>query len=312
MTTSKTAPTATGRPPVRRSPGALARARRLATLADGWREFRRSKSGMFGLIVLVVVVLLAVLAPLISDPSVLDPTTTTGVPNQPPSWANPLGTDPLGRPVDILLLWGARVSLLVGISATLMSMVIGTIIGLLAGHFRGWGSAILMRVIDFFLVVPGLVLAIVLASVLQRGVWTIIIAIGLTSWAGTARLIRAQTLTVETRGFVERSTALGAGHLHIIGKHVLPGVMPLVMTSTTLAVGSAIISEATLSFLGVNDSNVVSWGAMLQLALGTGAATGGYWWFVLTPGLAIVIVVLAFTLVGRAIETVINPTLRGR
>lgn len=267
---------------------------------------------MFGLLVLVVVVLLAVGAPLISDPSVLDPTTAGGLANQPPSWQNPMGTDPLGRPVAILLLWGARVSLLVGVSATLMSMIIGTTIGLLAGHFRGWGSAILMRVIDFFLVVPGLVLAIVLASVLQRGVWTIIIAIGLTSWAGTARLIRAQTLTLETRGFVERSTALGASNLHILGKHVLPGVMPLVMTSTTLAVGSAIISEATLSFLGVNDSSVVSWGAMLQLALGTGAATAGYWWFVLTPGIAIVIVVLAFTLVGRAIETVINPTLRGR
>lgn len=299
-------------PAERRSPAALARARRWARFTDVWREFRKDKGGMFGLTVLVIVILLAVCAPLISNAAVLDPTQAPGAPNQPPSWAYPLGTDPLGRPVAILLLWGARVSLLVGVSATVMSMVIGTVVGLLAGHFRGWGSTILMRIIDFFLVVPGLVLALVLASVLQRGVLTVIIAIGVTSWAGTARLIRAQTLTVETRGFIERSIALGAGHGHIIGKHVLPGVMPLVMVSTTLTVGSAIISAATLSFLGVNDSNVVSWGSMLQLAMGTGAALGGYWWFVLSPGIAIVIVVLAFTLVGRAIETVINPTLRGR
>jgi peptide/nickel transport system permease protein len=298
--------------PTSRSPQGLARARRWAAFKDAWREFCKSKSGVFGLVILIVVVLLAILAPYISDQTMLDPTLANAPTNHPPSWEYPLGTDPLGRRVDLELLWGARVSLLVGIAATLMSMVIGTIVGLLAGHYRGWGSAILMRIIDFFLVVPGLVLAIVLASVLQRGVWTIIIAIGVTSWAGTARLIRAQTLTVETRGFIERSIALGAGHGHILGRHVLPGVMPLVMTSTTLTVGSAIISEATLSFLGVNDSTVVSWGAMLQLALGTGAAIGGYWWFVLAPGVAIVIVVLAFTLVGRAIETVINPTLRGR
>lgn len=300
--------------PTRTSRGAkaLVRARRLDSFLDNWREFRKSKSGVIGLIGLIVVILLAVFAPFISDASALDPTLVTASANHPPSWAYPLGTDPLGRRVDVMLLWGARVSLLVGVAATVMSMVIGTIVGLLAGHYRGFGSAVLMRVIDFFLVVPGLVLAIVLASVLQRGIWTIIIAIGVTSWAGTARLIRAQTLTVETRGFIERSIALGAGHTHVISRHVLPGVMPLVMTSTTLTVGSAIISEATLSFLGVNDSSVVSWGSMLQLALGTGAAIGGYWWFVLAPGIAIAIVVLAFTLVGRAIETVINPTLRGR
>jgi peptide/nickel transport system permease protein len=211
-----------------------------------------------------------------------------------------------------LLVWGARVSLLVGFSATAVSMVIGTIVGMAAGHFTGTAQAVLMRVIDFFLVVPGLVLAIVLSSVIGPGVATIIIAIGITSWAGTARLVRSQTLTVEARPYIERSWALGASDGHIITKHVLPAVMPLVLANTTLTVGSAVIAESTLSFLGLGDPGSISWGSMLKTALDTGAATGGYWWYVLTPGIAIVIVVLSFTLVGRAVESVINPTLRGR
>lgn len=298
-----------------RSPGAsagrLARARRKQRFLEVWSAFRTSKTGMFGLVVLVIFTGFSVCAPLIANESMLDPTQVHNPLNEPPTWANPLGTDPLGRSVLVMLMWGARVSLTVGIAATLMSMVIGTVIGLLAGHFIGWRSSILMRIVDFFLVVPSLLLAIVLATVLQRGMWTIVIAIGAASWAGTARLVRSQTLTIETRGYVERATALGAGHGHIIGKHVLPGVMPLVLTSTTLAIGSAINAEATLSFLGIG-SGETSWGAMLQVALSSGAATAGYWWMVFPPGVAIVVVVLAFTLVGRAVESILNPTLRGR
>lgn len=169
-----------------------------------------------------------------------------------------------------------------------------------------------MRVIDFFLVLPSLILAIVLASVLSRGVWTIVIAIGLTSWAGTARVVRAQTLSVEARDYVERSRVLGAGHGHIIVKHLLPAVLPLVLANTTLTVGSAIIAESTLSFLGLGDTTQQSWGAVLKNSMDVSAATSGYWWYVVVPGLAIVLVVLAFTLVGRAVETIVNPTLRSR
>jgi peptide/nickel transport system permease protein len=298
-------------PTTTRAAKKLAGARRRQRLAEVWREFRKSSSGMFGLIVLLVFVVVALAAPVIANESLLDPTQVHNPLNQPPSWANPLGTDPLGRSVLVMLIWGARVSLTVGIAATIMSMLIGTVIGLFAGHYLGWRSSVLMRVIDFFLVVPSLLLAIVLASVLQRGLWTIIIAIGVASWAATARLVRSQTLTIETRGYVRRATALGAGDGYIIGKHVLPGVMPLVLTSTTLAIGSAINAEATLSFLGIG-SGETSWGAMLQVALSSGAATAGYWWMVFPPGIAIVVVVLGFTLVGRAIESIINPTLRRR
>lgn len=290
----------------------VANARRRARAAEVWREFRAQRSGMLGLLVLALVIVLALAAPVLFPAESLDVTKLSNPANHPPSWALPLGTDPLGRSVLALLVWGARASLLVGFAATLVSMVIGTAVGMAAGHFGGPTQAILMRVIDFFLVVPSLVLAIVLSSVLGAGVITIIVAIGVTSWASTARLVRAQTLTVESRGYIERAWALGAGDGHVLRRHVLPAVLPLVLANTTLTVGSAIISESTLSFLGLGDPSTVSWGSMLKLALDSGAATGGYWWYVLPPGIAIAVVVLAFTLVGRAFESVINPTLRGR
>jgi peptide/nickel transport system permease protein len=300
----------TGMPPARRR-GAAA-ARRRARAAQVWREFRTSGSGVVGLALLGLIVLLAVLAPLIAPARLLDVTQIDNPINHPPTWRLPLGTDPSGRSVLVSLLWGSRVSLLVGVVATLISMVIGTVMGTAAGHFRGLASEGLLRVVDFFLVLPSLLLAMVLSSVLQRGVWTIILAIGVTSWASTARLVRAQTLTIEARPYIERAWALGAGHTHVIGRHVLPAVLPLVMANTTLTVGSAIIAESTLSFLGLGDPTNPSWGTMLKVALDSGAATGGFWWFVLPPGLAIVLVVLCFTLVGRALESVINPTLRNR
>ncbi|GAB3539170.1 ABC transporter permease [Arthrobacter tecti] len=290
----------------------VAAARRRQRAVEVWKEFASNRAGLTGLIILVFVIALAALIPLFAPPSVLDVTQVTSPQNDPPSLENPLGTDPAGRSVLALLIWGARISLVVGFAATLVSMVIGTVVGMAAGHFTGVTQAVLMRIIDFFLVVPGLVLAIVLSSVIGPGVATIVVAIGVTSWAGTARLVRSQTLTVESRPYIERAWALGAGDGHVITKHVLPAVMPLVLANTTLTVGSAIIAESTLSFLGLGDPSSISWGAMLKSALDTGAATGGYWWYVMPPGIAIVVVVLCFTLVGRALESVINPTLRGR
>jgi peptide/nickel transport system permease protein len=297
-------------PPARR--GGAAAARRRARAVQVWREFRSSRSGVVGVSLLGLIVVLAVLAPLVAPARLLDVTQIDNPINHAPTWRLPLGTDPSGRSVLVSLLWGSRVSLLVGVVATLISMLIGTVVGMAAGHFRGWVSEALLRVVDFFLVLPSLLLAIVLSSVLQRGVWTIILAIGVTSWASTARLVRAQTLTIEARPYIERAWALGAGHGHVIGRHVLPAVLPLVMANTTLTVGSAIIAESTLSFLGLGDPTKPSWGTMLKIALDSGAATGGYWWFVLPPGVAIVLVVLCFTLVGRALEAVVNPTLRSR
>ncbi|KAA1395869.1 ABC transporter permease [Aeromicrobium ginsengisoli] len=291
---------------------AAIRARRRARFTEVVREIASHPSALIGAGLLLLIVVLALLAPVLMPMDRLDVTKITAHGNESPSGGHWLGTDPSGRDVLGLLLWGSRASLLVGFSATAIAMVIGTVFGMAAGHFTGLTRAVVLRIIDFFLVVPSLVLAIVLSTVLSRGLSTIVIAIGVTSWAQTARVVRAQTLTIETRPYIERSRALGAGDRHIIGKHVLPAVMPLVMANTTLTVGSAIILESTLAFLGLGDPTTFSWGSMLKTALDTGAATAGYWWFVLAPGVAIVIVVLCFTLVGRALEAVLNPTLRSR
>lgn len=292
--------------------GSAVAERRKQQFKDNWTEFTRTRSGLVGAVLLLIVILLSVITPILVPVETLDVTKITAAQNEPPTAAHLLGTDPAGRDVLGMLLWGSRISLLVGFAATAVSMIIGTVVGMAAGHFTGITQAVIMRIIDFFLVIPGLVLAIVLSSVLSRGVWTIIIAIGVTSWAGTARVVRSQTLTIEARPYIERARALGAGDGHILGRHVLPAVLPLVLANTTLTVGSAVISESTLSFLGLGDPGTVSWGSMLKTALDTGAATAGYWWYVIPPGLAIVAVVLCFTLVGRALEAVFNPTLRTR
>lgn len=286
--------------------------RRREAVADRWREFAANRSGLVGLAGLVVVVLLALLAPVLIPADALSVTKATGEVLAPPSREYWLGTDEAGRSVLLLTWWGSRVSLLVGFSAAILSVGIGTIVGMLAAHFRGTLSAGLMRVTDFFLVLPSLVLAIVLSTMLARGIPTIILAIGVTSWPATARLVRAQTLTVEARPYIERAQVLGGGHSHVLARHVLPAVLPLVLATTTLVVGSAIISETTLAFLGLGDPSAISWGRMLKSALDTGAITAGAWWYLLPPGIAIVIVVLSFTLCGRALETVLNPNLRAR
>ncbi|MGX7828256.1 ABC transporter permease [Actinokineospora sp. 24-640] len=271
-----------------------------------------SRGGLIGAGVLVAVALLAVFAPWLSDPAGLDVTRASGERLASPSGRYWLGTDENGRSVLLLTWWGARVSLLVGVSAAVLSVGIGTLVGLVAAMAGGWVSAGLMRVTDFFLVLPSLVLAIALSTVLERGVGTIVLAIGLTSWPSAARLVRAQTLTVAARPYVERAHALGGGQLHVVGRHVLPGVLPLVFVNTTLAVGTAIVAESTLSFLGLGDPTAVSWGAMLRSASSTGAVTAGAWWYLVPPGLAIAGIVLAVTLVGRALETVLDPRLEER
>jgi len=271
----------------------------------GWLR-RAGAAGPVGLATLLGVALLAVAAPVLSDPAGLDVTKVGGPLLAAPSSGYWLGTDETGRSVLLLTWWGARVSLLVGVAAAVLSVGIGTVVGLLAGHFRGLAAAVLMPVTDFFLALPSLVLAIALSSVLPRGAGTIVLAIGLTAWPTTARLVRAQTLTVEVRPYLERARALGGGHGHLLVRHVLPAVFPLVLANATLTIGSAIIAESTLSFLGLGDPGRVSWGSMLEAAVDSGAVTAGAWWYLLPPGLGIVVVVLAFTVCGRALEAALD------
>ncbi len=279
---------------------------------SGWAQFRRNKTGMAGVAVLVGFTLMALLAPLMFGPETISVTGSTGVPLSPPTAGFPLGTDESGRSILALLAWGARVSLTVGLAATVVSMLIGTFMGVSSGHFTGWAGGLLNRLTDWFLVIPFLPLAIVLATVLGASLINIIIVIGITSWPGTARLVRAQTLSVSARPYLERARALGGGDLHQMRRHVLPNVMPLVLANTTLMVALAILSETTLSFLGLGDPTRPSWGTMLDGAFTNGAMTVGAWWYVLPPGLCVVAVVLSFTLIGRAMESIVDPRAGGQ
>ncbi|CUR60213.1 putative peptide transport permease [metagenome] len=290
----------------------LSRQRRRRSWARGWREFRRHRSGMVGLVVLGGFLLVALLAPVLADPDGLEVTKATGGILQPPGGGYPLGTDDSGRSVLTLLIWGARVSLFVGLFATVISMVLGTLIGLLSGYFEGWTGSLLFRITEWVLVIPFLPLAIVLASVLGKSLLNIALVIGVTSWPGTALLIRAQTLSIKERPYLERAKVLGAGRWHQMTKHILPNVMPMVFANTTLTVAIAILTETTLSFLGLGDPTRVSWGSMLEDAYSVGAITTGSWWYFIPPGLCVVAVVLAFTLIGQALEEVLNPRLKGR
>lgn len=301
-------PTATPRLSARQ----LARRRRQQSRVRSWREFRRNRGGLVGLVVLVFFVAVALLAPVLAASSGLEVTKATGGVLEGPSGDYWLGTDDNGRSVLTLLIWGARISLFVGLMATVISMVIGTLVGLTAGYFGGWVGAVLFRLTEWFLAIPFLPLAIVLAAVLGRSLLNIVIVIGVTSWAGTALLIRSQVLSIRERAYLERSRALGAGHAHLIRRHVLPNVVPIIFANTTLCVALAILSETTLSFLGLGDPTRVSWGSMLDDAYSVGAITTGAWWFFVPPGVCVVLVVLAFTLVGQALEAVLNPQLRER
>jgi peptide/nickel transport system permease protein len=290
--------------------GQVARRRRAAAFRQGWALFRRNRSGLFGLSLLLVFAALAVLAPLIADPAGLEVTKATGGVLEPPSAQFWLGTDDNGRSVLTLLIWGARVSLFVGLFATAVSMLIGTVVGLSSGFYEGWTAAVLFRLTEWFLVIPYLPLAMVLVSVLGRSLVNIALVIGFTSWASTALLIRSQTLSIKERPYLERARVLGAGRRQQMTRHVLPNVLPMVFANTTLTVAVAILAETTLSFLGLGDPTRVSWGSMLDDAFSVGAMTTGAWWFIVPPGVCVVLVVLSFTLVGQALEEVLDPRLR--
>jgi peptide/nickel transport system permease protein len=280
---------------------------RLLALRRFAREFARRPSAMAGLAILLTVTVLALAAPLFIHASDLNVINAPGQPIAPPSARFLLGTDYAGRSILTLLIWGARPSLAIGVIATGLTMVVGTAIGLLAGHYGGTTSRVLMAVTDWFIALPTLPLAIALAAVLGQGDSSITIAIAVTSWPGTARLIRAQTLAVEARPFIERARALGARDGQLVLRQVLPNVAPFILVSATLTVAGAILSETTLAFLGLGNPTDVSWGSMINQAFFQGAVSAGAWWYILPPGIAIVIVVLGFTLIGRAVENILNP-----
>jgi peptide/nickel transport system permease protein len=201
--------------------------------------------------------------------------------------------------------------LTVGVLATLGAVLIGATMGLFAGYYTGRPlGTILTALTDWFLVIPWLVLAIVLAAILGPSLLNVIIVIAVTSWALTARLVRAQTLAVREQPFVERARALGADDAAIITRQVLPSVAPVIVAQGVLTVAVAILSETTLTLLGLGAPDSLSWGRMIQEAFNAGALSNGYWWWILPPGICVILVTMAFTLVGHALEEILDPRLR--
>ncbi|UCE45503.1 MAG: ABC transporter permease subunit [Methanobacteriota archaeon] len=298
-----------------------------------WSIFKANKIGMTGFAVLWIFVFIAVFAPWLAtvkdpdrhvnfEPNIfpddsseeewVNPLPPSMTPSPQTGLLHPLGTDHNGKDIWSLTVYGARASLFVGLVATAISALLGAFIGLAAGYFGKLADETLMRATDFFLVLPWFPLMIVMMAILGREFIWIIVVIGLTSWPSTARIVRAQVLSVKKRQFIERAKAIGADDSHIIIKHIMPNVMPLIFANTVLLISLAIFSEAFLDFFGLGDPTVISWGTMLEGAYQFGAFYKGAWWYILPPGLCILAMVLSFSLVGYALDDVLNPKLRRR
>jgi peptide/nickel transport system permease protein len=258
-------------------------------------------------------------------------TPVTGLENDyprlaPPSFQFPLGTDELRRDMLNLTVHGARVSMVIGLLATVITVVIGVIVGVVSGFIGGRTDGVLMRITDFFLVIPTFVLAIILTSLIRDSLGggstellgirvsllAIVVVIGITSWSSTARIIRSQTLSLRERAFVDRARVIGSGGGHIMRIHILPNVVNLVVANAVLVFAGAVLTETTLSFVGLGDPFQPSWGQILDSARQVGAPGLGAWWYFVPPGACIVLVVFAFTLVGSALDDLLNPRRRAR
>jgi peptide/nickel transport system permease protein len=282
-----------------------------ATDRDAWplrHAFKNNRMALFGTAMLACAVAAAVAAQWIApyDPAGALQVTIDDV-YAPPNAAHWLGTDDAGRDVLTNLIYGARVSLTVGFFASVISVVIGGTVGMLAGFLGGRTESVLMRFTDVVLVIPDLPLAIVLVALTSPGLINVILAIGIVGWTGTARLVRSHTLSVKQRGFVIRAHAVGAGNLRILIRHIFPFVLPLIAVNTVLVMSLAILNESTLSFLGLSDPSRISWGQMLNFAFTRGAMSAGAWWALVPPGAGIVWVVLGCSLLGYGLEHVFNP-----
>ena len=266
--------------------------------------------GKTGILLLIFVLIVSIIGPMLFPFNPKDVAKTAQDILNPPSVEHWLGTDEMGRDVFRETLLGSRISLLVGLLATAISIIVGSIVGLVAGYFHGFWGNLLMRFTDFFLVLPVMPLIIILAAIFGQNFLITILVIGLTSWPSTARIVRSQVISLRERQFIERIRSLGATDLRIIGVHILPNVLPLIFANTVLVIANSILSEATLAFLGLGDPVRVSWGTMLHFAFVSGAAGRGAWWYLIPPGMGIVVVVLGFVLTGHTLDGILNPRLR--
>jgi peptide/nickel transport system permease protein len=286
----------------------------ISRLLEGWSIYRKSLLGKIGLTLLALFALMALSSfippwvdPMYQPMTGVDPEISYSVG---PSTRHWLGTDFMGRDILSQLLAGARIAFMVGVSAAFMSVVLGTAIGMIAGYMGRFVDTILMRLADMIMVMPTLLVVLILAALFgQLNIWTIVLIIALFRWPGVSRVIRAQTLSLKHRPFIEAARVAGASHLRIIFRHIMPNVLPLSFLYMTFRVTSAIIIEAALAFLGFGDPGTVSWGMMLQWVWKTGHMFRAPYWL-LPPGICISLITLSFYMLGRAMDEVLDPRLR--
>lgn len=280
----------------------------LSPTREAWRVFRRNKAAMLGLVLLVCIGLIMVLGP---DMYGVKPFEIMGAPftepfKDPKLW---LGTDYLGRDILAGMLIGGRATVVVGLAAACITVSIGVTVGSLAGYYGGWVDNVLSRLTELFQVLPALLFAMVLVTLFEPSLGVVIVAIGMVTWTGTARLARAEFMRLRGLEYVSAARAMGARHLRLMLREILPNALPPLIVSATLIIGVAILFEAGLSFLGLSDSNVMSWGLMI------GSNRRNIlecWWAVTFPGAAIFLTVLSVSLVGDGLNDALNPKLHLR
>lgn len=271
-----------------------------------WRRFRRNSGAVVGLILLLVVIVIAITAPFAYP---LGPFKIVGRPNGAPFGQFFLGTDTLGRNILAGIMHGARVSLMIGVVTTLIAIVLGTVVGGLAGYYGRWIDDVLMRVTELFQTIPSFIFAIVLIAILSPSIASVIIAIATVTWPPVARLVRGEFLALRNREFVQACIAMGMSDRRIILVQILPNCLSSVIVIASVMVATAILFESGLSFLGLGDPNVMSWGFMIGAGRDVLRIA---WWQSALPGIAIMVTVLSLNLVGDGINDALNPRLRHR
>jgi peptide/nickel transport system permease protein len=287
---------------------------------EGWSIFVESRIGVLGLAIIVLFALMAISHPILMatiwEASVYDPVTGYAFDQveqpAPPSWKHPLGTDSLGRDVLSQLLSSTRSEFILGITAALVTVAIGTTIGAVAAYFGGILDTAFMRLADLIIALPGISLLIVLSALFELNLFFLAVTLGvLGGFGGTAIILKSQALSVKVKPYIEAARVAGGGDFHIIFVHIVPNLLPLSLLYMMFTVTAAIFSEAVLSFLGLLDLRM-SWGIMIHTANTGGYLLGGtrYWWLIVPAGASITLLCSAFYLVGRALDEVVNPRLR--
>jgi peptide/nickel transport system permease protein len=272
------------------------------TLRRFWSIYKQNKLGVFGLIILAVFTALAILAPVLAFYPPLH--TGAGDAFMSPSWQYPLGTDDLGRDLYSETLYGARVTLVISFLAVATSTIVGVGFGAVAGYYGGFVDSTLMRVTEMFLVIPPIFMALVFVALFGTSIWSVVAVIALLSWPQTARLVRADFLSLRERPYAKAARTTGCSNFHIIFFELLPNAMPTVIVNMSLTQALAILIESALSFLGFGDPSMVSWGLMLNNAQQFFRQS---WTMVFFPGMSIFLVVLSLNLIGEGLNDVLNP-----